>query len=159
MPTKARPHSRTVIRRPTTAGKRGHEVDALYLADDEDTAWAEWYRHLAEHGLPPNEQMPRDLWEWEIDVELADLSDPARLARVRLGLPRPGRRTWPPYQRVGEALADEGWSGLLAPSAARPTNLVVCLFRAGAGTVSGARPLPPPTRVDDPPPPPTGMTT
>jgi RES domain-containing protein len=133
-------------------------VDAVYLADEGDTAWAEWYRHLAERGVPPSEQMPRDVWVWEVDVEVADLSDVDRLARVELAPPRPGRRGWSPYQRVGETLADDGWAGLVAPSAARPGHLVLCLFRA-AETLVGARPVPPPTRVEQPPAPPTGMTT
>jgi len=78
---------------------------------------------------------------------------------VSLGVPRPGRRGWPPYQRVGERLAGEGWAGLLAPSAARPEYLVLCLFRDPDEPVPGCVPLPPPQRVDDPPAPPTGMTT
>jgi RES domain-containing protein len=134
-------------------------VDAVYLADDEQTAWAEWYRHLAEHGLPPAEQMPRDLWEWDVDAEVADLSDPARLARVGLGVPRPGRSGWSPFQRIGEALAGEGWRGLRAPSAARPRYLVICLFREADESVPGAIPRRPPRRVHQPPAPPTGMTT
>lgn len=47
---------------------RGDVVGALYLADSEETVWAEWYRHLAEKGLPPNEQMPRRLWQWDVNV-------------------------------------------------------------------------------------------
>ena len=66
---------------------------------------------------------------------------------------RPGRMLL-----VGEALYREGWAGLTAPSAARPDHAVLCLFRAG-DAVSGARPVPPPRRVDEPPAPPTGMTT
>jgi len=144
---------------PDSRWQRGDEVDALYLADEEATAWAEWYRHLAEHGLPPAAQMPRDLWQWKVHAEVADLCDQARLARVGLGRPRPGRRGWPPYQQVGETLAEEGWPGLRAPSAARPGHLVLCLFRAADGTVPGARPDGSPRRVDEPPAPPTGMTT
>lgn len=144
---------------PDNRWQRGDVVDALSLADEADTAWAEWYRHLAERGLPPHQQMPRDLWEWEVDVVVADLSEPARLERVSLGMPRPGRRGWPPYQRVGERLAGEGWAGLVAPSAARPASLVLCLFRNRDEPVPGCVPLPPPRRVDTPPAPPTGMTT
>lgn len=33
---------------PDNRWQRGGVVDALYLADDEDTVWAEWHRHLAE---------------------------------------------------------------------------------------------------------------
>jgi len=144
---------------PDNRWQRGHVVDALYLADTADTARAEWYRHLAEHGLLPGQQMPRDLWEWKVDVVVADLSDPARLGRVSLAVPRPGRRGWPPYQRVGELLAGEGWAGLLAPSAARPEHFVLCLFRDRDEPVPGCAAIPPPARVDDPPAPPTGMTT
>jgi hypothetical protein len=80
---------------PDTRWQRGDVVDALYLAADEQTAWAEWYRHLAERGLPPNQQVPRDLWSWDVDVVVADLSGASQLARVQLLTPRPGRRTWP----------------------------------------------------------------
>jgi RES domain-containing protein len=142
---------------PDNRWQRGEMVDAVYLADKDGTAWAEWYRHLAERGVPPNEQMPRDLWVCQVDAEVADLSDADHLARVHLAPPRPGRRGWPRYQQVGETLADEGWAGLVAPSAARPAHLVLCLFRAAGETLSVARP--PPTRVEHPPAPPTGMTT
>jgi RES domain-containing protein len=145
---------------PDARWQRGEVVDALYLADDEETAWAEWYRHLAELGLPPNRAMPRDLWRWSIAVDVADLSTVAALERVGLQPPRPGRRTWPAYQGVGEALARDGWAGLLAPSAARPEHLVLCLFRRpGARRITGARAVGRPRRVDEPPAPPTGMTT
>jgi hypothetical protein len=30
---------------PDNRWQRGDVVDALYLADNEDIAWAEWYRH------------------------------------------------------------------------------------------------------------------
>jgi RES domain-containing protein len=144
---------------PDNRWQRGEIVDAVYLADVGDTAWAEWYRHLAERGVPPNEQMPRDLWVWQVAAEVADLSDANRLARVDLKPPRPGRRGWAPYRQVGEMLADEGWPGLVAPSAARPAHLVLCLFRAAGETLAGARPVPPPTLIEEPPAPPTGMTT
>ena len=144
---------------PDNRWQRGAVVDALYLADEEATAWAEWYRHLAESGLPPESQMPRHLWTWEVGaVDVADLSTGDRLARVGLSPPRPGRRTWPPYQDVGETLWREGWPGLVAPSAARPDHLVLCLFRAGE-TVPGARPVGRPRLVRRVPTPPTGMAT
>jgi hypothetical protein len=44
----------------------GSNLAAIYLADEEQTAWAEWYRVLAEMGLPPTHQMPRDLWRWTV---------------------------------------------------------------------------------------------
>jgi RES domain-containing protein len=144
---------------PDNRWQRGDVVDALYLADAEPTVWAEWYRHLAERGLPPAAAMPRDLWRFAVDVEVADLSTAERLEAVGLPAPRPGRRSWPAFQAVGEALAATGWAGLLAPSAARPEGRALCLFRAADGGVRGARPVPPPRRVDVPPAPPTGMLT
>src|SRR5438132_5670199 len=105
---------------PDNRWQRGHVIDALYLADDEQTAWAEWYRHLAEAALPPMQQMPRELWTWRVDVEVADLSSAQRLERAGLRPPTPGRRTLLPYQALGEELARRGIDGLIAPSAARP---------------------------------------
>jgi RES domain-containing protein len=143
---------------PDNRWQRGDIVDALYLADSEETAWAEWYRHLAERMIAPLAQMPRELWRWQVDVEVADLSADEQLAAVGLSPPAPERRSWHDYQRVGEQLAKAGWAGLLAPSAARPDGKVLCLFRDQHG-VHGAMALPPPRQIDKPPPPPTGLRT
>jgi RES domain-containing protein len=132
--------------------------DAVYLAESEETAWAEWYRLLAELSIPPHRALPRDLWRFAVDVEVADLSTPSRLLAAGLESPRPGRREWPPYQVVGDRLAAAGWTGLVAPSAARPAGLVLCLFRPGA-RVLGLRRRPPPRRVDVAPVPPRGLRT
>lgn len=121
--------------------------------------WAEWYRHLAERGIPPMHQLPRDVWRHQVPtLEVADLSDANRLARVGLTLPTPGRKVWPPYQDIGEALWKEGWRGLLAPSAARASGLVLCLFVEDP-TVLPAQPVAPPKVLTEPPAPPTGMRT
>jgi RES domain-containing protein len=134
-------------------------VDALYLADEDATLWAEWYRHLAERGLPPLIKLPRDVWRYRAAAaRVADLSNEARLGRVGLNLPAPGRKTWRPYQSVGEQLWREGWPGLLAPSAARPEGLALCLFVDASGILP-ARPFGRPRVVAEPPPPPTGMRT
>jgi RES domain-containing protein len=116
-------------------------VDALYLAESEATVWAEWYRHLAEHGIPPDRALPRDLWRWRADVEVADLRTEEKLAEVGLPVPTPGRPTWPPFQATGEQAWREGWRGLVAPSAARPAGLTLCLFRDETGAVEGAEPV------------------
>ena len=134
-------------------------VDALYLAGEEETLWAEWYRHLAERGIPPLQQLPRDVWRHRVRrLDVADLSDASRLARVGLAVPTPGRKAWPSYQTVGEALWREGWHGLLVPSAARPNGLVLCLF-VEAPTDLPAQPVGPASVVAEPPVPPTGMRT
>jgi RES domain-containing protein len=143
---------------PDNRWQRGEVVDALYLADSEETAWAEWYRHLAERAIPPLAQMPREMWTWQVDVEVADLSTEHRLAKVGLSVPTPSRKDWPAYQRVGEQLSVDGWRGLLAPSAARIESTILCLFRGEHG-VAGAEADPPPRRVAEPPPPPTRLRT
>jgi RES domain-containing protein len=143
---------------PDNRWQRGGVIDALYLAESEATVWAEWYRHLAERMVPPLAQMPRELWSWQVDAQVADLSTPERLAAVGLEQPAPGRHSWPSCQRLGERLWKAGWSGLLAPSAGRPAGQILCLFRDEDG-VRGAEPLPPPLRVIEPPPPPAGLRT
>lgn len=81
--------------------QHGETVEGFYLADSEETAWAEWYGALAELGLPPMRQLPRDLWRFEIDIDrVADLSAPERLQRVRLDTPVADRRQWPAFQAV-----------------------------------------------------------
>src|SRR2546430_879545 len=62
------------------------------------------------------------------ELEVADLRDAQRLERVGLEMPVPTRRTWPAYQAVGAELWREGASGLIAPSAARPQQHVLCVF-------------------------------
>jgi RES domain-containing protein len=137
----------------------GRTVEGFYLGQESGTVSAEWYRYIAEQGIPPLLALPRDLWRWELrDVELADLSDRRRLDRVGLQQPLPGRGNWSPFQAVGDALFHLGWQGILAPSAARPEDLVVCLFRPEK-SFAGIRPLPPPTHMDEPPSVPTGMRT
>ena len=139
--------------------QHGEVVAGLYLADSPDTVWAEWYRWLAEAGLPPMHALPRDLWRWEITLpRVADLSTAERLAELGLGLPEPGRRDWADFQRVGDRLYEDGWPALLAPSAARPEGLVLCVFREVARP-PGVQPVPPPERFDEPPGPPVRMRT
>jgi RES domain-containing protein len=133
-------------------------MDALYLADSQETAWAEWYRHLAERAIPPLAQMPREMWTWDVNVEVADLSTDERLAAVGLNPPQPNRGEWLTYQRVGEQIAAEGWAGLLTRSAAHPDGNVLCLFRRD-GDIRGAIPLSPPRLIAEPPPPPQGLRT
>lgn len=102
--------------------------------------------------------MPREMWTWQVNLEVADLSTEQKLAAVGLRAPIPGRHGWIPFQRAGEQLARAGWRGLLSPSAARPSDSVLCLFRNTNG-MSGAKPVPPPRRIAEPPPPPTGLRT
>ena len=127
--------------------------------DGEQTVWAEWYRDLAEAGLPPGRALPRELWRWEISIpDAADLRDDARLSRVELPPLLPARSQWPVFQRVGEHLHADGWVALVSASAARPEGRVLCVFRT-TREPAGTRPLPPPTTVEEPPAVPTGLRT
>jgi len=124
--------------------QRGSEVAGFYLADSRDTAWAEWHRQIEELALRPEDQLPRDLWRFEVDIDrIADLRSEEQLARVGLAFPAPKRREWPAFQSVGERLHYAGWRGLRAPSAAQPNGEIVCLFRK-TEKIDGLKPLPPP---------------
>lgn len=132
---------------------------AIYLADSEDTVWAEWYRALAERELPPDRGFPRDLLRVRVSVErVADLSTSERLARVGLPMPRPNLGEWPAYQAVGEALFAHGFEAIVAPSAARPeTGRSLAVFWTG-DPLAGLRPVGRARRVAAPPIP-RGMRT
>jgi RES domain len=133
--------------------QRGSEVAGFYLADSRETAWAEWHRQIDELALRPEDQLPRDLWRFEVAVDaIADLRSEKQLARVSLVLPTPRRREWPDFQVVGEQLHSEGWKGVRAPSAARQGNgEILCLFRERE-KIAGVKPLPPPATQRNPPP-------
>lgn len=139
--------------------QRGAIAGAIYVADREETVWAEWYRALAEAALPPSAWLPCDLWRIEVELDnVADLSTVQRLSAVGLDPPRPNRRTWQSYQDLGEQLAAQGAPGVIAPSASRPEGLVLCLFRdeespTGASVRGRAR------RIAEPPVPPRGLRT
>ena len=86
-------------------------------------------------------QLPRAVWRYRLSaLEVADLGDGDRLARVGLAPPMPGRKTWRPFQTVGEQLWREGWPGLVAPSAARPDGRAC---RASSSTTRGRCPSSP----------------
>jgi hypothetical protein len=101
--------------------------------------------------------VPFDLHRWELGLVVADLRTAEQLQRVGLTPPRPARHTWPPYQDVGDQLHREGWRGLVAPSAARPGNEILCIF-GDAWPPPFARPIER-RSLDEIPAPPTGMTT
>lgn len=110
--------------------QHGETVEGLYLADSEQTAWAEWYRALGELGIPPEQGLPRELWSFAVDLDrIADLSDVQRLEAVGLPIPKPSRRQWQAFQAVGEQLHAQGWAGVLYPSAALAAGRALCVFR------------------------------
>lgn len=122
--------------------------------------WSEWYRALAEVGMPPMRQMPRDLWRFAVDLgDVADLSTDEKLKDAGLPNPAPDRRLWRPFQDAGEALAGEGFSGVLYRSAARMgSGSSLCVFRRGS-SIPGVEPVGAATRHDEPPAPPRRLRT
>ena len=140
--------------------QRGHVVRALYLADSPETAWAEWYRHTSELGVPPDRRLPRDMWRLEVDLrDVADLTGDGTLAAHGIKGLVPMRRQWPRTQKVGEAYWKAGRRAILVPSAAHLGGRVLAVFRTVEGPITGVQPLPPPARHDQLPPLPTGLRT
>jgi hypothetical protein len=110
--------------------QRGEAIEGFYLADDEQTVWAEWYRRLEELGIPPEHELPRELWSFDVELDrVADLSDTERLSVIGLPAPKPSRRQWPPFQSIGEQLHSDGYSGILYQSTAWPAGQALCPFR------------------------------
>ncbi|MHB1468542.1 MAG: RES family NAD+ phosphorylase [Solirubrobacteraceae bacterium] len=155
--------SRPLGRPPTPADgrwQRGSMVEGIYLAADQGTVWAEWYRWLAEHEIEPLRGLPRELWRYRARlVNAADLTDPAALAALSLPTAQPCRETWQDFQAVGEQLHAEGYEGLLYRSAARQDGVCLCVFRASADATASLEPLPPPQLVNRPPILPRGLRT
>ncbi len=147
--------------RPAPDGRwqRGEQVAGLYLAQDRDTVWAEWYRALAELGEPPDSRLPRDLWRFRVALEqVADVSAPAALRALGLPDMLPDRSQWPRFQDAGARLAQEGFRAVLFRSSARPTGLCLCVFATEEG-FAGVMPVGSPERVPAAPAPPRGMRT
>lgn len=129
----------------------------LYLADSEQTAWAEFYRALAERGQAPGDQLPLELVSLAVRLDrVADLR--TERARTAVGLPRmrPTRAQWAPFQTVGEQLIDAGAQAVIYGSAARLRSRCLCVFAAG---LAGLEPVGEPVRIDTAPPPPRGLRT
>lgn len=151
--------------RPPTPGdgrwQRGLSIEGVYLAAEEATVWAEWYRWLAELEIEPLRGLPRELWRYRVAVTtVADLTDPKALAALGLPGAEPTRDQWPAFQDAGEQLHADGCDGVLYRSAARPDGLCLCVFRATATSASTQlKPLTPPQQVNTPPTPPRGLRT
>jgi hypothetical protein len=134
-------------------------VRGFYLADTEDTAWAEWYRHTSEQGAPPSSRMPRDTWRIAVNVsDIGDLSSIGTLGKHGITELLPTRRQWPLTQRVGEAYYQAGYRGILAPSAAHVGGQVLTVFRP-LPPMPGLRAVPPATTYTELPPLPSGLRT
>lgn len=134
-------------------------VRGFYLADSEDTAWAEWYRHTSEAGVPPATRMPRDTWKIAVDLtDIGDLSDVATLALHGITELHPSRIQWPVTQPVGEAYYHDGYRGILTPSAAHVGGQVLTIFRP-LPAMPGLTAKPPPNAYTELPALPIGLRT
>lgn len=139
--------------------QHGDLVATWYFADEPATAWAEWYRALAETALPPAHVLPRDLWRWRVDLDrVALLDSDERLRRVGLPPPLPATAQWPACQAIGEQRHRDGYQAILVASAARPQHRNLVGFRS-TRHVAGYTPQPPPTKITEAPPVPRGMRT
>lgn len=117
----------------------------LYLADCEETAWAEWMRATAEDGVPPAYRLPREMWALDVDIDGAvDLVDPGALAARGLPPIHPTQSQWPAYQAIGEWLWHAGARAIQSPSAAHVGHRVLCIFRT-VPAVRGVTEVPPPS--------------
>lgn len=131
-------------------------IGAIYLADSEQTAWAEFYRAAAEARRGPLDLLPRDLWSYRVELDtVADLSAHRTLAAAGLARTLPTSSQWPTYQAVGERLAAAGAQGVLYRSAARSRHLCLCVFATALERVTPVERR----RVTAPPAPPRGMRT
>jgi hypothetical protein len=153
-----------LYRPPTPADgrwQRGATVEGIYLAAEEATVWAEWYRWLAEIEIEPLRGLPRELWRYRASLSsVADLTSTETHSALGLPASEPTRDQWPVFQDVGERLHAAGCDGLLYHSAARPDGLCLCVFRANPSAASGRlEPLARVRRVNRPPTPPRGLRT
>jgi hypothetical protein len=84
-----------LYRPPTPADGRwqgGTVIEGAYLAAEEATVWAEWYRWLAEHEIEPLHSLPRELWRYRVSLRnVADLTGNGVLADLGLPDAVPGR--------------------------------------------------------------------
>jgi RES domain-containing protein len=141
--------------------QRGSVIEGVYLAAEEATVWAEWYRWLAEHEIEPMRALPRQLWRYRANLRnVADLTAPAALTALGLPETQPSREQWPAFQDVGEQLHASGFEGLLYHSAAHRDGVCLCAFRTSpAGLARKLKPLEGPKHVQRPPAPPRGLRT
>jgi hypothetical protein len=141
--------------------QRGANIEGLYLAAEEATVWAEWYRWLAELEIEPLHGLPRELWRYHANLSsVADLTGPETLTAFGLTSAEPTRAQWPAFQNVGEQLNADGYDGLMYRSAARPEGLCLCVFRTSRTEAARQlEPIPPPQHVTTPRTPPRGLRT
>jgi hypothetical protein len=141
--------------------QRGANIEGIYVAAEEATVWAEWYRWLAELEIEPLHGLPRELWRYRANLSsVADLTSIETLDALGLTSAEPTRDQWPAFQDVGEQLHADGYEGLLYRSAARADGLCLCVFRAVTADVARRlEPIPPPRHVTTPPTPPRGLRT
>lgn len=118
-----------------------------YASDQEQAAWAEWFRHFVGDGIDPNETLRRVGHVDFTDLEVLDLTD--QTVRHLLGITEADLVSddYSITQEIAEVARSAGFDGLLAPSAALPGRRTVAVFPSGAaeralGSSSVRRPPP-----------------
>lgn len=98
---------------------------------------------------------------WRIAVNVTDVGDLSAMATLSLhGITEllPTRRQWPRTQPIGESYYDEGYRGILTPSAAHVGGQVLTIFRP-LPALPGVRGIPPANRYTELPALPSGLRT
>lgn len=136
--------------------QRAAVVRALYLAEDPETTWAEFYRAASALQLPPDRLLPRDLWTYRVELdEIVDFTTEAALAAFGLPVAAPDEQQWAAFQTAGERLAETGAQAIMWRSAARPAGTCLCVFTSAVARLAPVACR----RVETAPVPPRGMRT
>ena len=122
---------------PDGRGQRGEQLAGLYLAQDPDTVWAEWYHALAELGEPPDPPPPAR--PVAVSLNLFPRS-PTCPGPRRAESARPAR---PQARAVAVARVSRKPARCLQPTVSTPAScsdpapgragLCVCAFGSGGG--------------------------
>lgn len=109
-------------------------VGVWYASDQEQAAWAEWFRHFVGDGIDPNETVRRVGHADITELVVLDLTDQS--VRDLLGITE-AELVGDDYsitQEIAEAARSAGFDGLLAPSAALPGRRTLAVFAPGVSS-------------------------
>jgi RES domain-containing protein len=108
------------------------EEGTLYTSLDKETGIDEVAKGLRARGVDPKDYGPEDWWLYELETSLdaiLDLNDANVLNRFQINSADLLQDDVTVTRRIGKQALEEGYQGILAPSAARPgeKNLVIFL--------------------------------
>ena len=107
----------------------------LYTSFEKETCIDEVAKGLRARGVDPSDYGPEDWWLYELETSLdaiLDLTDENVLKRFQINSADLLQDDVTVTRRIGKQALEEGYQGILAPSAARPgeKNLVIFLRKA-----------------------------